>query len=94
MLHKLWLAERLDRDSGKRRRDRRQAEAVHLLLVRHLPQYPLDDAFSAGLPGGLARDARPAPTGPRGRAAVTGSRLVTGPAVWGPRLPGLAGTGT
>ncbi len=53
MLHKLWLAKRLDRAPEKQRRDRHQAEAVHLLLVRHLPQYPLDDAFAAGLPGDL-----------------------------------------
>ncbi len=52
-LHKLWLAERPDRDPLKRRRDLRQAAAVAALVVRYLPQMRFDDPGLAALPEAL-----------------------------------------
>jgi hypothetical protein len=49
-LHKLWLAERPDRDPLKRRRDVRQAAAVTAVVVRYLPQMRFDDPGLAALP--------------------------------------------
>jgi hypothetical protein len=47
--HKLWLSERTDRGT-KRRRDGMMAEAVAKLIVEHLPQYPLAPADIVGFP--------------------------------------------
>ncbi len=48
--HKLWLAEREDREPEKRGRDRLQGEAVAGLLAGALSTLPLDDASLSQLP--------------------------------------------
>lgn len=52
--HKLWLSTREDREPVKKGRDRAQGRAVIALLQTRLPQFPLDQAFLAGLPRALA----------------------------------------
>jgi hypothetical protein len=52
--HKLWLAEREDREPEKRGRDRLQAEAVAGLLAGALSSLPLDDGSLSQLPAALA----------------------------------------
>jgi len=54
MFHKLWLSRRVMRDAVKKQRDESQALLVRKLLRRYLPQYPIDQAFLAGLPRPLA----------------------------------------
>ena len=49
-LHKLWIAERTDRDPLKRRRDLDQARAVAGMVARYCPQLPFDDPALAALP--------------------------------------------
>ena len=48
--HKLWIAERPDRDRAKAERDRAQAVAIVELIQKKLPQFPLNDAFLQTLP--------------------------------------------
>jgi hypothetical protein len=58
-LHKLWLAQRPERDSAKRRRDRTQALAVAGLVLRFLPQYYFFSADLRRFPEELVRQAAP-----------------------------------
>lgn len=51
--HKLWLAEREDRDPQKKIRDGQQGRVVLALVAAKLPQYPLDAQFQRSLPGAL-----------------------------------------
>ncbi|WP_242468957.1 GSU2403 family nucleotidyltransferase fold protein [Rhodovulum adriaticum] len=51
--HKLWLAERPDRDPQKKIRDRQQARIVLDLVSEKLPQLSLDEEFARMLPGAL-----------------------------------------
>jgi hypothetical protein len=51
--HKLWLAERPDRDPDKKGRDRQQALAVAELLAGRLSNLPMDDAALSQLPAVL-----------------------------------------
>jgi len=51
--HKLWLAQRDDRDPPKRRRDRLQAEAVTRLLAQYLPHLSFADPVLDALPRAL-----------------------------------------
>jgi hypothetical protein len=67
--HKLWLADREDREPEKRGRDRLQGEAVAGLLAGPLSNLPLDDASLSQLPAALAARLREAiATTPRGAA--------------------------
>lgn len=52
-LHKLWLSDREFRDSGKKLRDRQQADVVLDLVKDKLPHLGLDKAFLDMLPGDL-----------------------------------------
>jgi hypothetical protein len=54
-VHKLWLAEREDREPIKKIRDRQQADLVIRLITERLPYLPLDDDFRRSLPGSLAK---------------------------------------
>lgn len=56
-LHKAWLSSRDDRDPGKRRRDRAQAELVAALVARYLPHLGFDDPALRALPAALRREA-------------------------------------
>ena len=56
-LHKAWLADRPDRDTPKRRRDRRQAELVAALVSRYLPHLGFDDPVLGALPAALRAQA-------------------------------------
>ncbi len=58
--HKLWLAEREDREPEKRGRDRLQGEVVAGLLAGALSSLPLDDASLSQLPAALAAALREA----------------------------------
>jgi len=51
--HKLWLAERENRDPQKKIRDRQQAHLLLDLIVTKLPQLRLDEDFACMLPGAL-----------------------------------------
>ncbi len=51
--HKLWLAEREDRDPEKKIRDRQQGQLVLDLIATKLPQFRLDEAFMNTMPGEL-----------------------------------------
>lgn len=51
--HKLWLAEREDRDPEKKIRDRQQGQVVLDLIATKLPQFRLDEAFMNMMPGEL-----------------------------------------
>lgn len=51
--HKLWIAALPDRDAGKAVRDRLQASAVIELMMKRLPQFPLDEVFTATLPSAI-----------------------------------------
>lgn len=55
--HKLWLADRPDRDPLKRRRDRAQADALLEMLGRYRTDLALDDPAVAALPLELRRKA-------------------------------------
>ena len=54
MAHKMWLSRRADREPVKKHRDAMQAKAVWWLVDRHLPQFALDDTFTATLPKPLS----------------------------------------
>jgi hypothetical protein len=69
-LHKLWLAERHDRDPLKRRRDRQQAFAVADVLRRHLPHLPLDDRALTALPAALRAGTASLLESPRGNGGA------------------------
>ncbi len=53
-LQKLWMSEQAKRDPLKRPKDYKQAMLLLDAIAEAMPQYPLDDAFEAGLPGDLA----------------------------------------
>ena len=53
-LQKLWLADQIKRNALKRPKDRKQATMLLDAISQSMPQYPLDSAFEAGLPGELA----------------------------------------
>lgn len=67
--HKLWLSTRPDRDPGKARRDKIQAEAVFNLIEERLPQERLDPAKHSALPKEIAdlatHPAQPEPAPPK-----------------------------
>ena len=48
--HKLWLADRDDRDAFKRRRDRAQAAAIVGMLARYRPDQTFEDSALDALP--------------------------------------------
>jgi hypothetical protein len=52
-LHKLWLSQRAGRPAPKRVKDERQGRALSETIRRHMPHYPIDDAFAADLPDPL-----------------------------------------
>jgi hypothetical protein len=52
-VHKLWLAERDDRDPLKRQRDRQQADLMRALIAEHLPHLKFDDPALGALPRAL-----------------------------------------
>ena len=52
-LHKLWLSERRGRPAIKATKDRHQGEALLKVARGHMPRYPMDDSFLAGLPDPL-----------------------------------------
>jgi len=52
-LHKLWLAERPDRNPLKRDKDTRQGMALMSAIIERMPQFPLNQKFEAILPGEL-----------------------------------------
>jgi hypothetical protein len=52
-IHKLWLAEREDRDPLKRTRDRRQADLVREIVANFLPHLGFDDPALGALPKAL-----------------------------------------
>ncbi|WP_246684983.1 nucleotidyltransferase domain-containing protein [Methylobacterium sp. WL69] len=56
-LHKLWLAERQDRDPLKRQRDRAQADLVAGLVTSRLPHLHFDDPALTALPRALREQA-------------------------------------
>ena len=49
-LHKLWLAKRPGRSPIKAPKDKNQGEALLKAISEHMPHYPMDEAFVAGLP--------------------------------------------
>lgn len=49
-LHKLWLGAQAKRNPLKRRKDVAQGRAVLDAVASAMPQYPLDQAFVAGIP--------------------------------------------
>jgi len=69
-LQKLWMADQPKRNPLKRDKDRAQGTLLLNAVAEAMPQYPLDDAFEAGLPGELApyfvhwSERRPAPPAP------------------------------
>lgn len=58
--HKLWMAERGDREPEKRGRDRLQAHAIAALLAGPLSTLPLDDSALSQLPPPLRKSLRAA----------------------------------
>ena len=52
-LHKLWLAEKPGRSATKAPKDRGQGLLVLDALAAHMPHFPLDQSFVAGLPAPL-----------------------------------------
>ncbi len=58
--HKLWMAERGDREPEKRGRDRLQAQAIAALLAGPLSTLPLDDSVLSQLPPPLRQNLREA----------------------------------
>lgn len=48
-LHKAWVSKRPDRNNLKREKDMKQAMAVSTLNALHLPSFPFDDSFLAGI---------------------------------------------
>jgi hypothetical protein len=55
-LHKLWLSKRRGRSPIKAPKDRNQGEALLKVIKEHMPHYPMDGAFVAGLPGSLGAE--------------------------------------
>ena len=53
-LHKLWMADKPERNSLKKPKDRKQGAALLNAIAQAMPHYPLDDAFAADLPTELA----------------------------------------
>ena len=53
-LQKLWMAGQPKRNALKRPKDRKQGTMLLDVIAQTMPQYPLDSAFEAGLPGDLA----------------------------------------
>ena len=51
--HKLWLAQRENRDPQKKIRDGQQAHILLDLITAKLPQFRLDEEFVSALPGAL-----------------------------------------
>lgn len=54
-LHKLWLADKPDRNPRKKDKDRKQGQALLAILPRGMPHYPLDEAFLREVPVDLER---------------------------------------
>lgn len=52
-LHKLWMADKPQRNPLKKPKDRKQGAALMETIARTMPHYPLDDAFAAELPAEL-----------------------------------------
>ncbi len=52
-LQKLWMSRQAKRNPLKRRKDERQGVAILNAVAQAMPQYPLDPAFEAELPGEL-----------------------------------------
>lgn len=49
-LHKLWMADKLERNPLKKPKDRKQGTILLNAIAQSMPIYPLDDAFAADLP--------------------------------------------
>jgi hypothetical protein len=58
-LQKLWLSKRRDRPAIKRAKDKSQGEALLRTVSEHMPHYPLDERFVAGLPPPLKEHVPP-----------------------------------
>lgn len=56
-VHKIWLAERADREPGKKRRDLAQARAVLAMIRSHLRDMPLDDQALSAFPAAVREPA-------------------------------------
>lgn len=54
-LHKLWLADKPERNAVKRPKDRLQGLALLTAVRENMPGYPLDAAFRAEVPDNLRR---------------------------------------
>lgn len=52
-LHKLWLADKPERNPLKKEKDRRQGRALLATVAEAMPLHPLDQSFYAGLPDEL-----------------------------------------
>lgn len=52
-LHKLWLSKRRGRSPLKAPKDANQGNALLKVIEEHMPHYPMDEAFIAGLPDTL-----------------------------------------
>lgn len=53
-LHKRWLADKPERNPRKKGKDRQQAEALWIAIKNYMPLHPIDNEFTAALPGELA----------------------------------------
>lgn len=53
-LHKLWMADKVERNPLKKPKDRNQGQALLKAVARCMPQYPLDERFKMELPRELA----------------------------------------
>ena len=53
-LHKLWLADKPQRNALKKPKDGAQGLTLLEVIAERMPHFPLDDAFGAGLPEELA----------------------------------------
>ena len=54
-LHKLWLADKPGRSALKVDKDRAQGRALLAAVRAHMPQFPLDQTFDAGVPDALQK---------------------------------------
>lgn len=54
-LHKLWLADKPERNPRKKGKDRAQGLALMKMIPTELPHYPLDDSFWRGVPPELQK---------------------------------------
>lgn len=52
-LHKLWLADKPERNPLKKPKDRAQGEQLLDLVAERMPHYPLDEEFAQALPAEL-----------------------------------------